>query len=591
MSGPNGLLCSTRQLYIGKRDHTPKRRPHLRGPGLGPLTTMSDGVDSPGPHEVPGVSRRRILGAYYTPAHLAEAMVRWALAGGAGTVLDPSYGGCAFLDAAVNVRRQGNPDRPGGQIYGVDVDPLCVEYVSQSDGLIDANCMVTDFLAASPTDLPGSPFAAIVGNPPYVRHHWIKGGQRDSARAVAADSTVPLPGTASLWAYFLLHSLDFLAPGGRLAMLVPEAILQANYAAPLRETLAERFGRTSLIYIRERLFDGTDEPVVVVACADFGGQGDVTEEAIECVDDLEAVLADRNGRGRRTNSAGVRGRWAGTDALELLSGIESRRRVSRVAEFATVRVGLVTGANNHFIRTKHDLDALDVPQEARHPIVARTRWLRGLALDTDDHKELVENGARTLLVRPPDSADGPIVGPWIEEGLAEELDSRYKCALRDDWFRVELPPTPDAFATCTRLGSPLLVLNRGSCHCTNAIHRVQWRADLPVAAGAVAVGFLTSAVGLWAELHGRRYGGGVLKIEPGTLNRIPVPLVPGAEDCFPELDRFLRKGAEEKARALADEKVLRDGLGMTPDQVKRLRQARSRLMTQRRPSRNGNGNA
>ena len=207
------------------------------------------------------MSRRRILGAYYTPDQLAEVMVRWALAGGTGPVLDPSYGGCAFLGAAVSVLRQGNPNGPAGQVYGVDVDPLCVEYVSRSDGLIDANCIVADFLEASPADLPGTPFAAIVGNPPYVRHHWIKGGQRDSARAVAADSTVPLPATANLWAYFLLHSLDFLAPGGRLAMLVPEAILQADYAAPLRETLAQRFDRTSLIYIRDRLFDETDEPV------------------------------------------------------------------------------------------------------------------------------------------------------------------------------------------------------------------------------------------------------------------------------------------------------------------------------------------
>ena len=274
-----------------------------------------------------------------------------------------------------------------------------------------------------------------------------------------------------------------------------------------------------------------------------------------------------------------------------MSVIEGRRRVSHLSEFATVRIGLVTGANNHFIRSKHDLDTLDVPQEARHPIVARTRWLSGLALDTGDHEELVEKGARALLVRPPDSADGPVVGSWIEEGLAEKVDGRYKCALRDDWFRVELPPTPDAFATCTRLGSPLLVLNCGSCHCSNAIHRVQWKADLPVAAEAVAVGFLTSAVGLWAELHGRRYGGGVLKIEPGTLSRIPVPLVLGAEDVFPELDRFLREGAEEKARDLADDRVLKDGLGMTPDQIQCLRQARSQLMTQRRPSRNGNGHA
>ena len=553
---------------------------------------MTDAVMSPRPdNEVPGVSRRRLLGAYYTPDHLASVMVRWALADGAGTLLDPSYGGCAFLDAAVGLFRERNPIGPGRWVYGVDVDPLCVDTVRRSEGLIDANCVVADFLEASPADLPGSPFDAIVGNPPYVRHHWIRGDQRDSARAVAASSTVPIPATASLWAYFLLHSLNFLAPGGRLAMLVPEAILQADYAAPLREALAERFGRTSLIYIRDRLFDGTHEAVVVVACADFGGQGDVMAEAVERVDDLEAVLADANGRCHLTGPAGVRGQCAGDKALELLSGIESRRRVSQLSEVAKVTIGLVTGANNHFIRSKQDLDALDIPEQARHAIVARTRWLSGLELNASDHKALVEKGSRAFLVRPPDSADAINVDPWIDEGLAEGINDRYKCALRDDWFRVELPPTPDAFATCSRLGSPLLVLNRGSCHCSNAIHRVQWKADLVIAPEAVAVGFLTSAVGLWAELHGRRYGGGVLKIEPGTLNRVPVPLVQGAEEVFAELDRFLREGAEEQARILADERVLRRGLGMTPAQIRRLRRARTQLMTQRRPSRNGSGHA
>ena len=350
-------------------------------------------------------------------------------------------------------------------------------------------------------------------------------------------------------------------------------------------------GRTSLIYIRDRLFDGTDEPVVVVACADFGGQGDVTEEAIECVEDLEAVLADANGRGCLPSSAGIRGQWAGAKALEVLSGIEGRRRVSRLSEFATVRVGLVTGANKHFIRSEHDLDALGVPSQARHPIVARTRWLTGLEFTASDHEALVEGKARTFLVRPPDFADDGHVEPWIAEGLDRDVNLRYKCALRDDWFRVELPPMPDAFATCARLGSPLLVLNRGSCHCSNAIHRIQWKPESPASPEAVAVGFLTSAVGLWAELHGRRYGGGVLKIEPGTLNRIPVPLIPGAEDVFPKLDRHLRSGAEEKARDLADDRVLSDGLGMTQDEIHCLRLARSQLMTWRQPSRNGDGHA
>ena len=82
------------------------------------------------------------------------------------------------------------------------------------------------------------------------------------------------------------------------------------------------------------------------------------------------------------------------------------------------------------------------------------------------------------------------------------------------------------------------------------------------------MGFLTSAVSAWAELRGRRYGGGVLKIEPGTLKRIPVPLIPGAEDVFKKLNTLLREGREEEARRIADERVLDEGLGLDEREIK-----------------------
>ena len=138
-------------------------------------------------------------------------------------------------------------------------------------------------------------------------------------------------------------------------------------------------------------------------------------------------------------------------------------------------------------------------------------------------------------------------------------------------------------------GSPLLVLNEAECLNSNAVHSVNWKPGLDVEAEAVAVGFLTSAVSAWAELRGRRYGGGVLKIEPGTLKRIPVPLVQGAEDIFTDVDRQLRDGQEEEARRLADNRVLRQGLDLDDHEIECLRLVRSQLMEWRRPSRGSNG--
>ncbi|MDE0124096.1 MAG: N-6 DNA methylase [Bryobacterales bacterium] len=544
------------------------------------------------PHQcqaLSGVSRRRLLGTYYTPDDLATVLVRWALADGKGPLLDPSYGGCAFLEAAVRILSEKDLARPETQVYGVDIDPGCTETVRLIEKLSDSNCIESDFLSVSPDELPGSPYAAIVGNPPYVRHHWISVGQRESARAAAAESTLNLPATASLWAYFLLHSLRFLSPGGRLAMLVPEAILQADYAAPLRRLLADKFTSSRLIHVRDRMFVGTDEAVVVAACSGFGGKGEIQTLCVESLGDLHSVLtASERGRPpsyRFPPGVGDTGR----EAVTLLGRIDGSSEVRRFGEVAAIRVGVVTGANQHFIRSRGDLNALGLPESVRHRIVSRTRWLRGLEFTEEDHDEFVNGKAAAFLVRPKDPDEDRLVQRWIREGFEEGIAERYKCSLRDDWFRVERPTPPDAFATCARTGWPLLVLNRAACQNSNAIHSVTWKPDFAGDPEAVAVGFLTSAVAAWAELSGRRYGGGVLKIEPGTLKSAPIPVVDGADDVFKVLDRSLRNGREQEARRIADDRVLREGIGLSDQEIECLRFVSSQLMDWRRPSRGNIG--
>ncbi len=540
-------------------------------------------------YEAPApVPKRRLLGSYYTPDDLATVLVRWALADGAGPVLDPSYGGCAFLKAAVRVLSERNPSNSRKGVYGVDIDPACAEKANGSGLLVGDHCIQADFLGASSNHLPGSPYAAIVGNPPYVRHHWITGDQRESARAVAAQSGVPLPATASLWAYFLLHSLRFLAPGGRLAILVPEAIMQTDYAAPLRTMLAERFESSRLIHIRDRQFDHTDEAVVALTCSGFGGSGTVETLAVGSVEDLESVLSDGGPCAGHYASFPLAGTEAAGPGVAVLERIR-QSGCTRLGELASIRVGVVTGANQHFIRSRRDLDSLGVPVGARHGVVSRTRWLKGLAFTRTDHEAIVDAQAPALLVRPEGAEEDRLAATWIADGVGAGVDRRYKCSLRSDWFRIDLPSPPDAFATCARAGSPLLILNRSACLNSNAIHSVRWKSGLGVAPEAVAVGFLTSAASAWAELSGRRYGGGVLKIEPGTLKRLPVPVVPGAEDMFDEIDRLLRKGREEDARSAADKRVLKAGFGLRDSEIATLRELRAGLMEWRRPSRGSNG--
>ncbi len=536
----------------------------------------------------PSVGRRRLLGAYYTPDALAGILANWALAPGRGPVLDPSFGEGAFLNAATTVLASKGVPEPEQLVFGVDVDPLCLEYVRSHGNLVEKNCLVRDFLTLSPKDLHGTLFQAVVGNPPYVRHHWLNATTREAGRAAIHAAGVALPATASAWAYFLVHTLSFIAKRGRLAMLVPEAILQADYAVSVREALSAHFERVCLIYIRDRLFDHTDEAVVVVAASEYGKPGSLRTEAVEQVEELTAVLDATKGGCSSSRLTTIKGRPVDSAVVELLGELEQHPAVKKVSDVATVRIGLVTGANNHFIRGIADLERIGIPHEARRQVVARTRWLLGLDFTESDLQELVDSDRRAVLIWPaPAHENAPGIRRWTAEGIETGVHERLKCTVRAPWFRVPLPSVPDAFATCTRLGAPLLVVNRAGCHCTNALHAVYWHHGIKTSPRAAAVGFLTSTVGVWAELHGRRYGGGVLKMEPGTLNRLPVPLFRRAENAFDELSELIRCGREAEARTLADDLILRGELGLSKLEVRQLQRAHSRLMSQRRPAKNG----
>ena len=512
-------------------------------------------------------------------------LANWALSAGVGPVLDPSFGQGVFLNAAARVLNSKGILNPGRLVFGVDVDPACLEYVHGSGRLLNQNCVAHDFLTLSLKDLGQTPFQAVVGNPPYIRHHWLDETTRHMGRAAARAVGATLPETANAWAYFVVHALSFIAEGGRLAMVVPEAILQADYAAGVRKALGAHFERVRLVYIRDRLFQHTNEAVVVVAASEFGRPGNIWVNAVEGLQDLAGVLNHAEGEDSSTRPITPQARIVDANVLKLLSELEGHPSVRKLSDVATIRIGLVTGANNHFIQNAAKLEAMGVPRKAWQQVVSRTQWLSGLDFTKADLQNLIDLGRRAILVSPtPECEDHPGIRQWIFSGRETGAHQRFKCATRVPWFRVPLPPAPDAFATCTRMGTPRFVVNGAACHCTNALHGVYWHHSVR-SPKAAAVGFLTSAVGVWAEIYGRRYGGGVLKMEPGILSRMPVPLFQAAENSFEELNALMRRGREVEAGKLADDLVLRYEMGLPKVDVLRLRRARFHLMSQRRPSR------
>ena len=72
-------------------------------------------------------SKRKALGAYYTPPDLADALVRWAVDTGTERVLDPSYGDGRFLRSAIDRYRALGVGRPHHRVFGAELDDSAID--------------------------------------------------------------------------------------------------------------------------------------------------------------------------------------------------------------------------------------------------------------------------------------------------------------------------------------------------------------------------------------------------------------------------------------------------------------------------------
>jgi hypothetical protein len=136
---------------------------------------------------------------------------------------------------------------------------------------------------------------------------------------------------------------------------------------------------------------------------------------------------------------------------------------------------------------------------------------------------------------------------------------------------------------------PRLVVNKSSYTCTNNILRLVWKIERsPDDWIRLALGTLSTLSQLSAELVGRSYGGGVLKLEPTELTHLAVPLLPvdKASSLAEEVDRLLKANRFLDATNCIDTALVECRMSLTEAGLQRLRKARSLLFLRRRGRRN-----
>lgn len=538
------------------------------------------------------ISNKKLLGKYYTSLDLAQAMTDWAIRDKASRVLDPAFGKAVFLKAASETIKHLGAKLPAQNLYGVEIDSNAKDYLSDlvSLGARDTNFLIADFLSTRSESLSNVLFDAVVGNPPFVRNSQISKDLKMIAQQATKEDGFEISGMSGYWAYFLLHSLSYIKAGGRLAMILPSAFISAQYSATIRKLISNHFQRASILVLNDRWFPDAQESIVILLAEHRLG----TKKRFQLKStnsEREMTLASKlNGFHICCLKKTIEHNWnlllkrlPGEISI-LLRPSTKNRYLTKLRDFVTVRIGVVTGANGFFILNSSKAQELGITPPNRTPIVTRSRHLRGLDF-LDDQLSNIETNTYLLVTSRDEKSLPESVRAYLKLGHQRGFDKRHNCRSRRPWHLVRRIYVPDAFLHYMSCSLPHIVLNSSSSTCTNAIHRLTWKRGLTIdEKKAVAVASTTSLAQISFEVQGRSYCGGLLKLEPTKALDVVLPktTTSGINHVFLSVDQLLREGRKESAVTVSDEFALEGCLGLSPHFTKHLRKCWKRLVDHRK---------
>ncbi|MEG9250312.1 N-6 DNA methylase [Arthrobacter sp. Soc17.1.1.1] len=539
---------------------------------------------------------RKARGAFFTPEFITRFIVQWAIRSPDDRVMEPSTGDAAFLVSAVErLRDLSEDDSKVPQVDGVEIHEQSADVartrVAEAGGVADIT--VSDFFQVSPRPL----YSAVIGNPPYIRYQDFTGESRIRSREAALKVGVSLTALASSWAAFTVHSALFLQPGGRMGLVLPAELLSVNYAAAVRQFLFDRFRSVELVLFTEQVFPDAEADVVLLLAEGYG-EGPTDHATIHQAKDAAALAT--MGDPLTWTPQNPAGKWTGllvaADAIEPLQNLRTAGHFTDLEAWGDTTLGMVTGNNSFFALSparvaelglsRGDLVRLSPPGSAH---------LRGLDLSTSKMTSLGRQDKATWLFRP--SADpSPAAQAYIDTGHRAGVDQAYKCRVRKPWYRVPLLPPADLFLTCMNADTPRLTTNSAKAHHLNSVHGVYLAENLKgLGRDLLPLASLNSVTLLNAEMVGRSYGGGILKLEPREADvwAMPSPALvdSNTEDLNairPAVKKLLQDGKLTDAVKLVDE-ILLIGSGIISAEALETVRAAHTTMTARRTTRGRSG--
>jgi|TARA_Y100001951_G_scaffold105350_1_gene122203 adenine-specific DNA methylase len=548
------------------------------------------------------LNKKRQLGAFYTPPELSRVLTDWAIRRAHESILEPSFGGCGFFDSSIERLRELGCESPERQLYGVDIDQHAFDILSKKfDKIVEVKkrFIKNDFIKVQPQDFSVPGFDVVIGNPPYVSMHNMTSVQRSSCEQIlraSPFSASTMGRNASLWAFFLVHSLSFLNDGGRVAWVLPSSLLHSDYAKRLIEIHKGFFESIKIIKLAERFFreEGAQETSVILLAEGFSKNGvidcSLNVKSVEDLIMLKSIISSPDSSSS-SDIENYKYDIISKEALDVYKKLCTSDVSAPLGYHADIKIGMVTGANKLFIINRKTAVENSLEEHVLKPVIGKFSSLQGIFHNRSKQNKIHSSGERVLLVCPSEleMLSDSYVSKYLSQLDIESRESNRTFKKRPHWYAPGYGIDgiiPDAFLSYMIHLSPRMVINQAKVNCTNSVHKVLFR-DKNCSTNfkmAISISLLSSFSQLSAELEGRAYSSGVLKIEPSSGRKIQIlmneAIINDLVLSKGKIDKLLIEGDQSRATDIVD-KVLVEHAICTAEEISELRKAARQLRNER----------
>jgi adenine-specific DNA-methyltransferase len=469
----------------------------------------------------------REKGQFWTPDWVAQAMVGYVLRGGTDHIFDPAVGAGAFFRAAKTIARR--LDRPV-ELLGAEIDAAAIEEARQTGLATDdlEAVEMRNFVLHPPT----RHFAAIVANPPYIRHHRLPHTVKLELKNYGKDLIgTALDGRAGLHIYFLLRALERLEEGGRLAFILPADTCEGKSAPALWGWITRHYRLDAVVTFAPEAtpFPAVDTNALVFLIHKAGPLP--TFRWVRCTQAHTDHLTEwtlSNFETVHQEALSVRERHL-SEALQ--TGLsrppaEAALAEPTLSEFAYIRRGIATGHNDFFFLTKRQARDLGIPDKFLRLAVGRTRDVTADSITTEMMERLEEKGRPTRLLALDSRPVGEFpsaVREYVIRGEEMGLPGKPLISQRKPWYKMEVRDVPPFLFAYLGRRNVRFIRNTAGVLPLTCLLCVYPRRNDPVSIQQLWT--ILSHPDTVANLSrvGKSYGAGAIKVEPRALERLPIP--------------------------------------------------------------------